>query len=620
MPHQPTAMAPRDGAASRPRDAKSAPGLTCPGDRALRDRLRAMAADLVASWKSQGLPPGVRSAANLRRQAEVLVERIGGDPGIVGWTMVTIVSEYWRERLAAGPAGRRLLLLPDCPLAVHRGATPTGMPLTCGPGCAIGTVWSAAHESGWTVTPTAEALGGIGALLTGQYDGILGVARLSHLEKAFGMLPAFSLPIAAVPFDADGAAEAARGKPADGCAGAVAAGALDVEWILGLLGVAGGAAAPMGDYLPVLREAAGLFSPEGLRGLERSLGWDACGDGGVTLHPAAPSASAPGDVAVGPLDATAVLSTDFLCRGGKFLRPFITLAAFDAVAADRRDRALPVPVVDRTVVHAAAVAIEMFHKASLIHDDIEDDDAMRYGRPTMHAERGVPVAINTGDYMLGLGYRIVAGLPGMAAEVHRDLLGLLADAHVRLARGQGGELWWRSAADKRLQPAEALELYALKTSPAFEAALAMGVRLAGSEPRAAGDLHRYALHVGTGFQVLNDLKDWKGDVENARVAAGDLLGGRPTVLWALAVERLGVSAVAHLFERAREGTAEERTRALLEARTAFTAAGVFTRAVAMVQAERSAALAAAAGCALPRLREVLDFLLDLAVPDQAVTA
>lgn len=610
MPNLPTPIDVREGVADRARPAQGADHC-CPGERSVRDRLRAMAADLVASWKSQGEPPRSRSAAALRRQAQILVERIGGDPGLVGWTMVTIVSEYWRDRLASGQSGRRLLLLPDCPLADRDGTKADGVPLTCGPGCAIGTVWTAARESGWCVEPTSAALGGIGALLTGQYDGILGVARLAHLEKAFAMLPAFSLPIAAVPYDADAAALAAGSGPAGGCAETMAAGHLDVEWILGLLGVAGGASAPMGDYLPLLREAAGLFSPPSLLALERRLGLESV-FGGEHI------AGLPGTLAgVGPVDSTGLLAADFLCRGGKFLRPFITLAAFDAVAADRRDRGLPVPAVDRSVVHAAAVAIEIFHKSSLIHDDIEDDDASRYGRPTMHVERGVPLAINTGDYLLGTGYRIVAGLPGVDADVHRDLVRLLADAHIRLARGQGGELWWRTIGDRRLLPAEALELYALKTAPAFEAALAMGVRLAGAEPGAVGDLHAYALHVGNGFQVLNDLKDWQGDADNARLAAGDWLGGRPNVLWALAVERLGVGPVTALFDRVREGAADDRAAAMATARDTLTAAGVFTRAAAIVKAERADAMAAATGCGLPRLREVLDFLLDLAVPEQS---
>ncbi|MFM8282975.1 MAG: polyprenyl synthetase family protein [Planctomycetaceae bacterium] len=603
----PPGSAPMHAAGIRGRPA-SPPSHSCPDKRASRDRLRAMAADLVASWRAEGIPPGSRSPAGLRRHAELMLDRVSGGPEWLGWTMVAIVSEYSRDRLAAGASGRRLLLVPDCPVATARGAAPAGMPLTCGPGCTIGTIWQAARENGWVVEPTTAALGGIGALLTGQYDGVLGVAKLGHLEKAFAMLPAFALPIAAVPFDADRASAVAAASGS--CADASSAGALDVDWVLGLLGVAGGAATPMGDYLPLLREAAGLFTPDALHAMERYVGLDAGFGDGVTGLPATLAAPR-------PLEATGLLAAEFLCRGGKFLRPFITLAAFDAVVADRSDRGQPTPALDRRTVHAAAAAIEIFHKASLVHDDIEDDDAMRYGRPTMHVERGIPLAINAGDHLLGLGYGLVARLPGVSADAQRDLVALLADAHVRLARGQGGELWWRGVTDKRLRPDEALELYGLKTSPAFEAALTMGVRMAGADPAAVGDLRGYALHVGTGFQVLNDLKDWRGDADNARIAAGDLLGGRPTVLWALAVERLGDELVARMVDRARSTAATGRESALGVLRDALASAGVFDAAAAIVDAERNAALAAGAACPLPRLREVLDFLLDLAVPERA---
>jgi geranylgeranyl pyrophosphate synthase len=242
------------------------------------------------------------------------------------------------------------------------------------------------------------------------------------------------------------------------------------------------------------------------------------------------------------------------------LRPFITLAAFDAVAADRKaasDGRKPENLPSRDSVKAAAVAIEVFHKASLVHDDIEDGDQMRYGRPTLHVERGVPFAINVGDYLVGLGYRIISRLPGVEPLIQRDSVSLLADAHVRLAKGQGAELWWRDATDKRLSPAESLEIYGLKTSPAFEAAVAMGIRLAGVEPEKAGAIRRYSLHVGTGFQILNDLKDWSGDLENDRRAAGDLLGGRPTLMWALAMERLTAADAQRLRDVAAQAGATD---------------------------------------------------------------
>ncbi|MFM1997233.1 MAG: hypothetical protein RLZZ111_1620 [Planctomycetota bacterium] len=602
--------------------------MHCPPVRILRDRLRAMAADLVSAWRAEGVPGSVKSKAGLRTAAEALVRRAAAGPEHVGWTMVVIVSEYWRGRLAAAASGRRLLLLPDCPVAARddrAAGQAAGVPLVCGPGCGIATIWAAARDEGWVVERVERATSGIGSLLTGQYDGVLGIAKLSHLEKAFAMLPAFSLPVAAVPCEPF---DMLSGQA--GCAESLAAAAIDVEWVLGLLGVAGGAAAPVGDYLPLLREASEMFTAGQLDALAGRLGLGAAL--GADL-------SGPEDLqAVAPLAATATISRGFLTRGGKFLRPFICLAAHDALLADlagcradgRPAESTPgeASSLPRDAVKAAAVAIEIFHKASLVHDDIEDADTMRYGRPTLHVQHGIPAAINAGDYLLGLGYRLIGGLPGADAGVIRDLVGVLADAHMRLAQGQGAELWWRESGDKRLTPDEALAIYGLKTSPAFEAAVAMGIRLAGRQPGEAGAIAAYAGHVGTGFQILNDLKDWAGDVENDRRAAGDLLGGRPTVMWALANESLPAPAALRLRELAATaaghragGTADEQDigRAIGEVKSLYDQAGVFDRATALVAEQRRLAAAAAATCRWPRLREVLEFLLDLAVPEPAAS-
>ena len=583
-------------------------GLACPAEKPLRDRLRAMAADLVASWRSGGMPAGARSAAGLRSQAEILCQRAGAGASHVGWTMVTIVSEHWRDKLSAGSSGRRLLLLPDCPMAARpaESSDVSRPPHLCGPGCVIGTLWGAAREQGWVVETTPRAVAGIGGLLTGQYDGILGVARLEHLEKAFAMVPAFALPIAAVPFDPQGVTT--LDSPAGGsaaCASAAARSALDVEWVLGLLGVAGGQTAPVADHLPLLREAAELFLPASLRGIAATAG--------------VPDALDWMEGRPEPLVSTARFAADYLGRGGKFLRPFITLASFEALTAKDEDSAGRSDA-DRTAVRAAAVAVEVFHKASLIHDDIEDADGMRYGRKTLHEEVGIPVAINTGDHLLGFGYRIMATLPKVDAGCRADLVAMLSEAHVRLARGQGAELWWRDTRDTPLTVPEALTIYGLKTSPAFEVALSIGVRLAGVVPTAAGAIDRYARHVGVGFQVLNDLKDWHGDPENARHAAGDLLGGRPTVMWALARERVpaaDLQRLSRLAEEARLPGGPSSADVIAAARRLYGSADVFARAASIVDAERAGALAAAATCRRSRLREVFEFLLDLAVPEGA---
>ena len=584
-----------------------------PPSKEVRERLRALSADMVASWSCEGLPADVKLHDGLRKKAQELVVRADADISFIGWTMVTILSEVWRYRIASTAAGQRLLLLPDCPLA-QDSAKDEGCPSVCGPSCGIGTIWSAAHDSGWVVDSTRNAASAIGSLLSGQYQGILGVARLKDLEKAFGMLPAFSFPVAAVPYqDAD-----ESGNIEGTCDQALLNAGIDVEWVLSLLGVAGGSPGPVGDYLPLLREASELFSEESIAELADRYH---LGDGfGSSSRDRDGKMCGTKD----SLSVTAHLAGEFLGRGGKFLRPFVTLAAFDALRADLGDKRQDSssPAVSRETARAAAVSIEIFHKASLVHDDIEDGDTSRYGRPTVHVEHGTPAAINIGDYLVGAGYRLIAGLEGPSG-LRSDLLAILSDAHVRLARGQGAELWWRDA-DDEVTSAESLEIYGLKTSPAFEAAVAMGIRLAGLQPHDPLSVSRYSLHVGTGFQVLNDLKDWQGDLENDRRVAGDVLGGRPTVMWALALENLDSDGNDELL-KIKTACSDQRIEAgagtaaaIQSARRLYRKAGVFSKAAAIVANERKLAADAIRDCGYSRLREVLEFLLDLAVPQQAI--
>src|SRR5262249_43482588 len=239
-----------------------------------------------------------------------------------------------------------------------------------------------------------------------------------------------------------------------------------------------------------------------------------------------------------PLEKHESIAYDWLAQGGKRSRPFITLAVYDALKGApgtfcAEGVSLPDPV------KRAALAIETFHKASLVHDDIEDDDTFRYGRETLAREYGVGTAINVGDYLIGLGYRLVSReRKELGSETAADIIDKLADAHLKLSEGQGAELLWRDAAEKSLTALDALKIYALKTAPAFEAALYSGIRLAAPADNYEKQVADFSKNLGVAFQILNDLKDWEGDSDNKLVAGQDVLAARPTLLLALALEGL----------------------------------------------------------------------------------
>ena len=101
------------------------------------------------------------------------------------------------------------------------------------------------------------------------------------------------------------------------------------------------------------------------------------------------------------------IAYDWLAQGGKRSRPFITLAVYDALKGGQGTLSVEGWSLPDSV-RRTALAIEAFHKASLVHDDIEDDDTFRYGQETLHRQYGVSTAINVGDYLIGLGYRLVS--------------------------------------------------------------------------------------------------------------------------------------------------------------------------------------------------------------------
>lgn len=364
-------------------------------------------------------------------------------------------------------------------------------------------------------------------------------------------------------------------------------------------------------YAHLLRAARRLFQPDELEQLVPRL------RGGPRLS----EVNGQGAAALDPIAATEAIAYDFLAKGGKYSRPFITLAAYDALTGGhctRPDGAEHTATRLTTSVRRAAVSIESFHKASLVHDDIQDDDAYRYGKPTLHVEHGVPTAINVGDYLIGLGYRVVSHDIGqLGADMAADLLNKLADAHTRLSEGQGAELVWRDSRDKRLTPAEALKIYALKTAPAFEAAFYCGLRLAGPADRYAETGAQLAKHLGIAFQILNDMQDWRGDDFNKLTLGGDVLGGRPTVLWALALKGLAKDERGQLEQLVADGQATPTVFAQI--RRLFHRAGAFEKALQLVDEHRREAERMADELVPDTLRRLAHYLIDTVLEPPAAS-
>jgi geranylgeranyl pyrophosphate synthase len=212
--------------------------------------------------------------------------------------------------------------------------------------------------------------------------------------------------------------------------------------------------------------------------------------------------------------------------------------------------------------------------------------------------------------LIGLGYRLVSrDRHEMGAETAADILDYMADAHLRLSEGQGAELIWRDSSSKQLKPIDALKVYALKTAPAFESAFYCGLRLAGPCDEYLEPIKQYCRNLGVAFQILNDLKDWESDQDNKITVGSDLLGGRPTLLWALALEGLNPEQREELISLAVESENPTRNR-LNRARQLYLEAGVFDTAYRLIDKHQRRAEEVADEIKPDELRRLMYYLVD----------
>ncbi|HYV37498.1 MAG TPA: polyprenyl synthetase family protein [Gemmataceae bacterium] len=558
-----------------------------PETRELRDRIRDEAARF--GKRIDRSKPLTKPA--LQQMGEEMLRAMGLGEQYLGFTMVAITNEFWREQVSAIDFKRRLLLLPHC-LKNAEGCPADydefGLDCKkCG-ACSVADFKVKAEELGYKVLVSEGTPIVLKIIVSGHIDGIVGVACLNVLEKALDKILLAGVPCVAAPLLSSNCRSTS----------------VDDDWVSELIDLrTEPAKETTKSYVHLMRAAHQVCEEPELTRL-------------------APRARVKKDKETGrhgdkersdPLALQEEIAYDWLAQGGKRSRPFITLAVYDALKGGKGTLSAEGLVLPDSV-RRAALAIETFHKASLVHDDIEDDDSFRYGRETLHRQHGVSTAINVGDYLIGLGYRLVSReRKALGAECAADIMDRLADAHIKLSEGQGAELLWRDAADKTISPLDALKIYALKTAPAFEAALYSGLRLAGPTEQYDKMVVEFSRHLGIAFQILNDLKDWEGDSDNKMMAGQDVLAARPTLLLALALEALAApdrQQLLDLLHGVRLSTNGHRQSAIEQVRGLFNKAQVFSKVDKLVEKYRAKAEAVADEVEPTELRELLYYLVD----------
>ncbi|MDX9880956.1 MAG: polyprenyl synthetase family protein [Prolixibacteraceae bacterium] len=434
--------------------------LKVPAEMHIRQRMRQEAAQLVDERK---ISPPVDFSV-IEKLAGELVARAAVTVEYREFAMVLCGNEVWREIVAATPFNRRLLLLPQC-LRNNRNceATFDELGLLCAGcrHCLIDETVTVAENLGYATLVAEGTTVAIGLVEEGSVDAVIGVSCMSALEKSFVPVSRAAVPVIGIPLLYDGCENTE----------------VDKQWLLEEIKAFGENRLLQPLSVSLLKnKVQSFFTEENLRKYFN-----------------------------GEANRTREIAISSMLQGGRRMRPVLAAMAYTAYAES----------YDNEILSTIALVIESFHKASLIHDDIEDGDDFRYEKETLHKTHGVPVALNTGDYLIGKGYELLAGL-SVNLFVLQQAFRLVASAHVSLSAGQGDGLL-----NEKYQivagTGELLEIFRQKTGSAVKVAVLLGAVLGGADEREQEILSGFADLFGIAYQIHDDLNEYKNRDGNISV-------------------------------------------------------------------------------------------------------
>ncbi len=385
--------------------------------------------------------------------ANQLIEKYDLDRAYAGWLMVEIHNCVWSEVVASIPYERRILLLPKClSNSKQCQAEMDELGLLCHRcnRCSIPDLQDKAEELGIMSIVAEGFTAVVGLIQNGVIDTVIGVSCLDSLEKAFPLLINHAVPGLAIPLNMAGCKDTR----------------VDYDYVIQMMSMRSDKEACLLDYDKLRTDMRAWFAKEHLAEY------------------------------ISPVnDQTSAIALDWLGGEGKRWRPYLMVATYQALTGETEMH---------EDIQRVAIAVECFHKASLVHDDIQDDDKERYGKPTVNAAHGIPIAINVGDILLGEGYRLLAQCEA------RGLTAVASEAHIALCKGQGMELEW-SRSPRPFTLDFVLDIFCYKTVPAFEVSLLLGLLCAGDDTELRAVFHTYSKALGIAYQLLDDLDDFKND-------------------------------------------------------------------------------------------------------------
>ncbi len=223
-----------------------------------------------------------------------------------------------------------------------------------------------------------------------------------------------------------------------------------------------------------------------------------------------------------------------LSLGGKRVRPALTLMVCDFFGTDFK-KAIP-----------AALAVELFHNFSLIHDDIMDAAPLRRGKKTVHEKWDVNTAILSGDAMLILAYRF---FEDYEAQIFQELARLFSETALQVCEGQQLDMDFETR--ENVQIAEYLKMIEQKTAVLLGAAMEMGAIIGNASEVDKKTMYEFGKNLGIAFQLQDDYLDVFGNPDTfGKQVGGDIISNKKTFLYLMAEENgtlAQAEELAHLF-------------------------------------------------------------------------
>ena len=200
--------------------------------------------------------------------------------------------------------------------------------------------------------------------------------------------------------------------------------------------------------------------------------------------------------------------------GGKRIRPMLLLIAAD-LGKESMEKALP-----------AAMAVEVFHNFTLMHDDIMDEAPLRRGKKSVHEKYDVNTAILSGDVMMLYAFRFLENYP---PEIFHKIFKIFNKMAIEVCDGQQMDMDFEERDDVKIN--EYIEMISLKTSVLIGAALQMGALIGGFDEKSANHLYHYGKNIGIAFQMQDDVLDTFGEPKVGKQPGGDIIQNKKTYLY-----------------------------------------------------------------------------------------